>query len=79
MEIGTAGTDEIEFAGAIDDDDVATYVTVRRGGRDELTLTGTDVDLERSQGDIGLFVPDTGYPFGRIPDWLIRQRVKRPE
>ena len=36
-------------------------------------------DLDRFQGEIGLFVPDTGYPFGRIPDWLIRQRVPRPD
>jgi hypothetical protein len=21
-------------------------------------------------------VPDAGYPFGEIPDWLIRQRAK---
>jgi len=34
------------------------------------------IDLERNQGDIGLFVPDAGYPFGEIPDWLIRQRWK---
>jgi hypothetical protein len=36
------------------------------------------VDLNRPQGDIGLFVPDAGYPFGAIPDWLIRQRNKVP-
>jgi hypothetical protein len=34
--------------------------------------------MERPQGEIGLFVPDAGYPFGDIPDWLIRQRMKRP-
>ena len=38
-----------------------------------------DIDLNRPQGDIGLFVPDAGYPFGPIPDWLIRQRMDRPE
>ena len=41
-------------------------------------LWGADVDTDRFQGEVGLFVPDTGYPFGRIPDWLIRQRVPRP-
>jgi len=39
------------------------------------TLTGRDIDPDRSQGRIGLFVPDAGYPFGDIPDWLIRQRA----
>jgi len=39
-------------------------------------LEGTDIDLNRSQGEIGLFVPDAGYPFGPIPDWLIEQRTK---
>jgi len=29
--------------------------------------------------DLGLFVPDAGYPFGVIPDWLIRQRSKVPD
>jgi hypothetical protein len=73
------GDDRIVFAGGIGDDDNATYVTVTRGDETVLSLTGTDVDLDRFQGEIGLYVPDTGYPFGRIPDWLIRQRVTRPE
>jgi hypothetical protein len=42
-----------------------------------LTLLGKDINLDRSQGDIGLFVPDAGYPFGEIPDWLIQQRARR--
>ena len=33
------------------------------------------VDPDRSQGRIGLFVPDVGYPFGPIPEWLREQRV----
>jgi hypothetical protein len=41
-------------------------------------LSGREIDLERFQGQIGLFVPDTGYPFGEIPDWLIRQRIRPP-
>ena len=72
------GEDEITFAGEIDDVDATAYATVKRAGRTVLTLTGKDIDMDRSQGEIGLFVPDAGYPFGRIPDWLIRQRVKRP-
>ncbi len=52
-------------------------VTVKRGGKDVMALSGKEIDLNRSQGDIGLFVPDAGYPFGEIPDWLIRQRGKR--
>jgi len=72
------GDDRVTFAGAIDDDDATTYVRAERGGNLLLELSGEDVDLGRFQGEIGLFVPDTGYPFGRIPDWLIRQRVPRP-
>jgi hypothetical protein len=73
------GDDEVTFGGGIDDQDATVYVSVKRDGREVLVLTGKDVDLDRSQGEIGLFVPDAGYPFGEIPDWLIRQRSKRPE
>jgi hypothetical protein len=71
------GPDEIVFAGGIDDDEATTYVTVRRDGKTIQKLTGGDINLDRSQGDIGLIVPDAGYPFGQIPDWLIRQRVPK--
>jgi len=27
---------------------------------------------------MALFVADAGYPFGVIPDWLIRQRIEVP-
>ena len=70
---------EIVFAGGLDDNDDTTYVSVKRGGKEVLRLTGKEIDLDRSQGDIGLFVPDAGYPFGVIPDWLIRQRGKAPD
>jgi hypothetical protein len=73
------GDDEIRFAGAIGEDPETAYVTVQRGGKVIQSVTGRDIDLERSQGDIGLFVPDAGYPFGDIPDWLLRQRTKRPD
>jgi hypothetical protein len=73
------GRDEVTFAGGIDDRDQTAYVTVKRAGRTVLALTGRDIDLDRSQGEVGLFVPDAGYPFGRIPDWLIRQRSRVPD
>jgi hypothetical protein len=73
------GGDEITFAGNQPTaGDAATYVSVRRAGKELLALVGKDIELDRSQGEIGLFVPDAGYPFGEIPDWLIRQRGKRP-
>jgi hypothetical protein len=71
------GTAEVRFSGAITDEDATAYVTVGVEQR-LLTVTGKDIDLDRSQGDIGLFVPDAGYPFGDIPDWLIRQRTVLP-
>jgi len=60
-------------------DPSAEYVTVRRDGRTLFSLGGGEIDLDRSQGEIGLFVPDAGYPFGEIPDWLIRQRCAVPD
>jgi hypothetical protein len=73
------GDTEVVFDGDIGDDDSVAYVTVRRGRETLVTVTGKDVDMDRSQGEIGLFVPDAGYPFGVIPDWLIRQRYQKPE
>jgi hypothetical protein len=70
------GSDVVTFGGGLDDAEASVYVTVERAGKPVLTLTGRDIDMDRSQGDIGLFVPDAGYPFGEIPDWLIRQRVQ---
>ena len=72
------GEDVITFAGGIDDDDGVTYVTARAAGA-SFELTGKDIDMDRSQGEIGLFVPDAGYPFGEIPKWLIRQRIRAPD
>ncbi|MEI7834587.1 MAG: hypothetical protein WCJ56_15485, partial [bacterium] len=74
----TVGDDTITFSGGIDQAAGTTYVTVKRGGAATATLAGADINLERFQGDIGLFVPNTGYPFGDIPDWLIRQRMALP-
>lgn len=52
-------------------------VVVRRG--DETLATLNEPDYTRNQGDIGIFVPDAGYPFGPIPDWLAEQRLARPD
>ncbi len=52
-------------------------VRVNGEGKSE-ALMYDDMSLDRSQGDIGLFVPDAGYPFGPIPDWLIKQRASKP-
>jgi hypothetical protein len=52
-------------------------VQVRRGGAELVSVT--ELDYNRSQGDIGLFVPDAGYPFGPIPEWLSEQRLARPD
>jgi hypothetical protein len=71
------GDYRVTFAGGIDDVDGTIYVRVTGGDKQLLTVTGEDVDMDRSQGRIGLIVPDTGYPFGRIPDWLIRQRLPK--
>jgi hypothetical protein len=73
------GGDEIVFDGDIDDIDGTQYVTVRRQGRVVMSLSGKDIDLQRSQGEVGLFVPDAGYPFGEIPEWLVRQRSAVPD
>lgn len=52
---------------------------MKRDGKLVIDVAGKDVDMDRSQGKIGLFVPDAGYPFGVIPDWLIKQRAKVPD
>ncbi len=71
------GSDEIVFGGTepVDGGDTV-YANVKVGGKDAVAIIGNDVDLNRFQGDIGLFIPDAGYPFGETPDWLIRQRIK---
>lgn len=40
-------------------------------------LSAAEARTYRPQGDIGLFVPDVGYPFGPLPEWLIQQRVRQ--
>ena len=73
------GEDEIVFGGGVDNEDATQYVSIRRGGKEVLSLTGREIDMDRSQGEIGLFVPDAGYPFGVLPDWLLRQRSNKPD
>jgi hypothetical protein len=73
------GEDEVVFAGGLDEDAATAYVTVKRKGRVLLSLTGKELDLNRSQGDVGLSVPNVGHIWGDIPDWLLRQRIKRPD
>ncbi|GDY15055.1 hypothetical protein LBMAG53_39330 [Planctomycetota bacterium] len=53
-------------------------VVVRRAGQEIARLDDAAVDLGRHQGEVGLFIPDAGYPFGPIPDWLIKQRDLAP-
>lgn len=71
------GDDEIAFTGGLDATDGTISVT--RGGKRIGGLAADAIDPDRSQGDVGLFVPDVGYPFGPIPDWLMRQRQARPD
>ena len=34
-----------------------------------MSLMGKDIDMDRTQGEVGLFVPEAGYLFGVIPHW----------
>ncbi len=49
-------------------------IKLTREGKEETLLTVGDVNLNRSQGKTGLFVPEAGYDLGPIPDWLQTQR-----
>jgi len=69
----------VTFSGDIDDREDAAYVRVTRGDDVLAEVTGSEIDMDRSQGDIGIFVPDAGYPFGVLPDWLLRQRTRVPK
>ncbi|NEW83784.1 MAG: hypothetical protein GZ094_15655, partial [Mariniphaga sp.] len=74
------GEDEIIFEGSRPNyGDASEAVTVSRKGKIIATLNGKDIDFDRFQGEIGLFVPDAGYPFGEIPEWLANQRTPRPD
>jgi hypothetical protein len=74
------GDDVIVFAGREPDSkQISAVVEVSRAGRNLLSLQGKEIDFNRSQGEIGLFVPDAGYPFGEIPEWLAKQRTTKPD
>jgi len=74
------GDDVIVFAGMESEvEKISTVVEVSRAGRNLLSLQGKEIDFNRSQGEIGLFVPDAGYPFGEIPEWLAKQRATKPD
>ncbi len=67
--------DRIIFIDAPKDANAKTaLIKLTRNGKEEVLLTVGDIDLERSQGKTGLFVPEAGYDLGPIPDWLITQR-----
>ncbi len=72
------GETEVVFEGGIDAEAETKYISVRKKGKVLLTLTGDDIDMNRFQGEVGLFIPDAGYPFGTVPDWLIKQRSNVP-
>jgi len=74
------GDDVIGFAGREPEiEKISTVVEVSRAGKNLLSLQGKEIDFNRSQGEIGLFVPDAGYPFGEIPEWLAKQRATKPD
>lgn len=54
----------------------APYVLLRRDGAMTVALSGRNVNTLRPQGDVGLFIPECGYDFGPVPEWLIEQRDK---
>jgi len=74
------GNDVIVFKGNhVNSAESSEVVSISRSGKKLLRLSGNEIDLDRWQGEVGLFVPDAGYPFGNIPEWLAKQRTKRPD
>ena len=74
------GNDEIVFKGnQPESSKISEVVSISRSGKILLSLSGNEIDFDRWQGEVGLFVPDTGYPFGNTPEWLIKQRTKKPD
>jgi hypothetical protein len=58
----------------VDESAEAPYVRLKRDGREVVALSGRNVNTLRFQGEVGLFIPECGYDFGPVPDWLIQQR-----
>jgi hypothetical protein len=75
VKFADGSVDEIAFGDEPKGSESAPLVIVKRGGNSRTLLTAGDLDYRRSQGKIGLFVPDCGYDFGPIPDWLREQRT----
>ncbi len=78
VKFGNGRVDRIVFGDEGEDSKAekpTPLVIVERDGKSIGNLTTEDVDLNRSQGEVGLFVPDCGYDFGPIPDWLVKQRA----
>lgn len=74
------GDDIITFVGdELMPDSNAEIVKVTRRGQLCLNMLKKEIDFNRWQGDVGLFIPDAGYPFGDIPEWLIKQRSAKPK
>lgn len=68
-------TEEVVFRTPhVDEPADAASVLLRRGGQAIVALSGRNVNTLRSQGDVGLFIPECGYDFGPVPHWLIQQR-----
>lgn len=57
----------------------APLVQVNLAGRNMILLRARDIDLNRSQGEIGLFRHEPGADFGPVPQWLLDQRANFPE
>lgn len=64
-----AGADALAFGTA------GALVTLTRGGKTTVVLRDSDIDMARSQGEVGLTTLDAGYDFGVVPDWLVAQRL----
>jgi len=73
------GDHQIVFNGNQPDSfSLSEVISIGKTGKKLLSLSGSEMDLNRWQGEVGLFVPDAGYPFGDIPEWLAKQRTKKP-
>ncbi len=76
------GKATVEFDGAvpeITEEGKTEIASIRLNGRKQVLLKADELDEDRSQGEVGLFVPEAGYDFGPIPDWLRMQREKLPD
>jgi hypothetical protein len=84
LDFGGGSSDRVEFleappaagaSGAL----AGPLVRFERDGKARTVLSSTDINLDRPQGEVGLFIPDVGYVFGHVPEWLERQRDTVPD